>query len=179
MAIDDRTTNLDLPLPNVKNKMADDCARLRTALNDLDGIVQQIETAAQNAGTVAVTAAEAAAEAMSKAADAIRDANSAVSVATAAAEIAANAKSTADAAKTTAESAATTASTAKSTADTANRQPTAQIRQRKPRRQLPTRPCPNPGRGGHWPETRLLWSQLVNSSPHYPCQYRADFRRAY
>ncbi len=120
MAIDDRTTNLDLPLPNVKNKMADDCARLRTALNDLDGIVQQIETAAQNAGTVAATAAEAAAEAMSKAADAIRDANSAVSAATAAAEIAANAKSTADAAKTTADAAKTTADTASSTASDAN-----------------------------------------------------------
>lgn len=119
MAIDDRTTNLDLPLPNVKNKMADDCARLRTALNDLDGIVQQIETAAQNAGTVAATAAEAAAEAMSKAADAIRDANSAVSAATAAAEIAANAKSTADTANSTASEANTTAQAAQTVANAA------------------------------------------------------------
>lgn len=119
MAIDDRTSNLDLPLPNVKNKMADDCARLRTALNDLDGIVQQIETAAQNAGTVAATAAEAAAEAMSKAADAIRDANSAVSAATAAAEIAANAKSTADTANSTASEANTTAQAAQTVANAA------------------------------------------------------------
>ena len=162
MAIDDRTSNLDLPLPNVKNKMADDCARLRTALNDLDGIVQQIETAAQNAGTVAVTAAEAVAEAMSKAADAIRGRQQRglppprqrlksrpmpnrqlmpqrqLRRARPRQRARPNQRLTRQ--NSTASEANTTAQAAQTVANAA---------------------VPKSGARGHWPETRLLWSQLV------------------
>ena len=37
--IDDRTTNLNLPLPNVGNKLVDDVARLRTAISGMDSAV--------------------------------------------------------------------------------------------------------------------------------------------
>jgi hypothetical protein len=37
--IDDRTTNLNLPLPNVGNKLVDDVARLRTAISGVDSVV--------------------------------------------------------------------------------------------------------------------------------------------
>ena len=37
--IDDRTTNLNLPLPNIGNKVVDDVARLRTAFSDVDTAV--------------------------------------------------------------------------------------------------------------------------------------------
>ena len=37
--IDDRTTNLNLPLPNIGNKLVDDVARLRTAFSDVDTAV--------------------------------------------------------------------------------------------------------------------------------------------
>ncbi len=37
--IDDRTTNLNLPLPNIGNKLVDDVARLRTAFSGVDTAV--------------------------------------------------------------------------------------------------------------------------------------------
>jgi hypothetical protein len=37
--IDDRTTNLNLPLPNIGNKLVDDVARLRTAFSSVDTAV--------------------------------------------------------------------------------------------------------------------------------------------
>ena len=37
--IDDRTTNLNFPLPNIGNKLVDDVARLRTAFSDVDTAV--------------------------------------------------------------------------------------------------------------------------------------------
>lgn len=39
--IDDRTPHLNLPLPNVNNLLEDDVARLRTALGQVDTVVQQ------------------------------------------------------------------------------------------------------------------------------------------
>jgi hypothetical protein len=39
MAIDDRTTNLNLPLPNIDNALSDDVGRLRDALNGIDTAV--------------------------------------------------------------------------------------------------------------------------------------------
>ncbi len=39
MAIDDRTINLNLPLPNAANKLSEDVGRLRTALTDIDTAV--------------------------------------------------------------------------------------------------------------------------------------------
>lgn len=38
-AIDDRTTNLDLPLPNENNELQDDVFRLREAIEDIDGLI--------------------------------------------------------------------------------------------------------------------------------------------
>ena len=51
--IDDRTTHYDLPQPSASNTLAEDVARLRTALSGADSALHAIELQTGEAGYVA------------------------------------------------------------------------------------------------------------------------------
>ena len=117
--IDDRTPNLDLPLPHPDNFLDQDVPRLRQALSKLDSSVGQVEALsaeAQNAADVAQVTAN---TAQATANTALGTANTAYDAANQAIAGASDAQGTAGAAYTLATNAQNTANTANSAANTA------------------------------------------------------------